>query len=448
MNGDRMKRLAFIPAALALACAADEFVEAPTLSPSETAIFLIRGPGEVWRRELMDAGSGPVRLTDPLEVYVLRFERPRSELEAWLKGDGGLERCGLLGGRAQQLRLTEPVEFRDVTLPEALNAELLPEWSELCVSCRPFRVRTINFPATPGSLDEVRSGGGHAQLPSGDFMAAGRTEEGMFRVSQVEAVRMEAPFETRPTDIRRLPTGRYLAAESRRLVWFEVDAAETTLTATTGVRVQDLGDGHELTDMQVTPPGGTFAAIMTDSRSRILRTRGGAVEVLAELQESGRPFVSTGSVVVLAADHFYVSVDQARVFEWRQGRLTRHELGGLHISTIAQVPGFGLLAGNDRGEVWALEPQGWRSLGPAGLKDDVHRILPYRDGFIAVLKGGFISQFAPHLGGFCPELTGLPGAQNAELTAISPVPGGFFCSNCNQSRSGGAYGATWIDHPE
>lgn len=442
-----MKRVVIISTALAVACSADEFVETPVMGSAETAVFLVRGVEGSWRREVLDAQSGPLRLTDPQEVYVLRYLRERPVVEAWLEGEGGLERCGLLGGRAQQLRLNEPVEFRDVALPEALNAELLPEWSELCVSCRPFKVRSINYPAPQGSLDEIRTGGGHAPLPSGAFLAAGRPEEGIFRVSSTDAVRMEADFDARPSVIHRLPGGGYLASEPRLLRWFEVDAGEMLVTTTTVVRVEDLGDGQEITAMQVTPPGQPFAAFMTDSRSRVLRTDGRSLEVLLEVPDSLRPSVYTGSLVILGRDHFFATLDQPRVFEWRDGRLTRYELGVLAISTIASIPGFGLLAGNDAGEVWALEPQGWRSLGLAGLRDDVHRLLPYRNGFIAVLKGGFISQYATHLDRFCPEMTGLPGAQNAELTAMSPVPDGFFCSNCSQSRSGGAYGATWIELP-
>lgn len=442
-----MTRIVFVLAALLGACSADEFVAAPALGPSETAVFLIRETADTWRREVLDAQSGPLRLTEPLEVYAVRYPHERTEVEAWLAG-GGLERCALLAGEARQLRLNEPVEFIDVTLPEALNAELLPEWDQLCVSCKPFRVRTTLYPVPQGSLNEKRSGGGHAPLPSGAFLTAGRSEDGFFRVTRTEATALAGRSETKPIDIHLLPDGRYVAAEAQRLAWLEVNEEETAVTSTTMVRVDELGADHELTDMQVTPPGQSFAALMTDSKARVLRTDGTSLEVVVELPlPPGQLRIFTGMIVVQSRDHFYFVLDRPTLFEWREGRLLRHELGGLPISTIALIPGFGLLAGTDGGEVWAFESQGWRPLGSTGLLDDVHLLLPHRNGFLAIVKGGFVSQYAGHLQRFCPELTELPGAQNAELTSISAVPEGFFCSNCNQSRSGGAYGAIWIEFP-
>ncbi|MCC7385701.1 MAG: hypothetical protein IT384_27880 [Deltaproteobacteria bacterium] len=418
----------------------DLFVAEPMDARFLTDIFIARGADDEWQILIQDSGQG-VRFVQPREVYWLRTPAPRAEVEAWRSG-GGRERCQLLRAEVRRLRLEEPMSFFDAELPEPLADLLLPGVDTTCVTCKPLDVRPIIYPLPAHGEDVVLSGGPSAVLPSGAYLALGQFEDGWFRVDMVGATSLGPA----PGDLKALESlggGRFLGAEPAQLRVLLVDAAESTVTASTAFPAPQV-PGSWLLNMIVSAPGEPFEVIALDSVGRLLRFDGRAWSVLNQPSFPAVPG-AIGSLVRAEPERIFFAADTPHLFEWREGRLTAHDLGVGYVSVVGSVPGFGPLAGTQRGEVLQFDGGSWRSLGLTGLVGGVRSFAPHRDGFIVLVKGGLIAQYAGYLQRFCPEASSISGAANSALRAIRRDHDRFFCSDCLQSRNGGPYGSLWIE---
>lgn len=430
---------------LAFGCSEDVFVATPGDDEAQTEVYLVRSEADEWSVFIRDAGAEALELEAPLEVLVFRYSVERSIVEAWRRTPGP-ESCGLLGGRAYELRNLEVPSFVEIQASDSQFDVLLPDWARLCVSCRNFSVRSVLLPVPAGDLEDVRSGGPNAPLPSGAFLTTGAPGHGLFRATETEAVPVDGPDSERPSRIHRLADGRYLIAGST-LDLFEIDAAETKLTAVGSLRFDDAIPDNRVLDVLVGPSDQHIEVLLVDAGGRVARAATDDFEVLEIISLPPFAWPTGKSMLWFERDHFLVANEARRLLEWKAGQVRHHELPRGEVASLVHVAGFGVMVGTSQGEVLRFDDGEWQSFGITENADDIDVTVPYRNGFIAVSKGGFIEQYATHLGRFCGDSTPIPGAQNADLAAWTPVPSGFFCSDCLQSRSGGAYGAIWVSEP-
>lgn len=426
-----------------LGCSDVAFVAPPSGDEVKTELYLHRQVGSAWMHTLREPADAALTLEDIEEAYLLQYDVPRAEVEGWLES-GGFERCQLLSARTFALGFDPTIAFLQTELPAEILDLVLPVRSELCVSCRPFRARSIIYERPPPGFDLVRTGGPNAVLPSGALIASGMPGHGFFRVTRDGAVRLGGETVDYLVGLERLRDGRYLAADSSRLIILEVDAAETTVTLGPTYSVDGRQEGNGIHTFVISGPDEPSDVIVADLFGRILRFDEGIWTVLAEVPGPITPPPSSASIVRLSATHIYLGLERPVIYELKDGRLRSHDFGRGRIITLAAVLGLGLIAGDEFGESLLLRDSVVTSLGSGGLLDDVRSLAPYRDGFVALMRGGFIGQYATHQGAFCPETSTIPGAQNASMRRLRAVPEGFFCSDCIQSRDGGPYGATWL----